>query len=106
MGQAFRKLAAMAAESSEPTAGFQRSAYMKAALVVESQPKPIKAGKDAAHLAGIGKRSVALIDEFLETGTMGETGKEAKKDEKDADKNGGGTEKPKMEKAGQVFLDM
>jgi DNA polymerase/3'-5' exonuclease PolX len=107
MGQAFRKLAAEVMKSNEPNAGFQRSAFMKAAAAVEAHKEAIKSGKEASKLAGIGKTSAALIDEFLETGTMGERVKQEKtKDEKNREETGTKADKAKKEKAGHAFLDM
>ena len=71
----FRKLASEAAASGEPNAGFKRNAFVKAAAALEGHQEAIKSGKQASKLAGIGKGSVSLIDEYLETGVMGEKSK-------------------------------
>lgn len=115
----FRKLADEAMASGEPNAGFKRNAFVKAAATLESHTKAITCGKEALKLTGIGKGSVALIDEYLETGAMGERGKaekaaqqaeQAKDEEQEVGKEvgsaGGSPAPPKKARAGLAFLDM
>jgi DNA polymerase/3'-5' exonuclease PolX len=114
-----RKLADEAMASGEPNAGFKRNAFVKAASTLESHTEAITSGKEALKLTGIGKGSVALIDEYLETGAMGERSKAekvakqaqpSKDEEEEADKEGGSaaasTAPPKRAKAGLAFLDV
>lgn len=76
---------AHAAESNEPLAAafdelkmyeaklgdrWAGSTYDKVARAIRAHKSVIKAGADVAHLDGIGKASVAKIDEFISTGSL------------------------------------
>lgn len=110
MAAALRKLATEVMESGENNAVFRRNAFVKAASTLEGHDEKIESGKEAQKLPGIGKGCVGLIDEFLETGTMGEKDKKEKQAKKDEDEGEGegkaekGAAKPA--KAGQAFLDV
>jgi Helix-hairpin-helix domain len=97
MAACFRKLAEEAQKSESSNARFKANAFRKAATAVEAHPEKITSGNEAKKLAGIGKGSVALIDEFVEHGTMGERGGEgnAKEGKGGAEEGEGGEGKEK-----------
>jgi DNA polymerase/3'-5' exonuclease PolX len=112
MAHAFRKHAEEIMAEGGDKAGFKRNALMKAAMAVEHHLEPITSGKEAQKLEGVGKGSVALIDEFLESGVMGEKAKAEKEKRQqeeagDGEQAAGAGEKAKegKPKAGLAFLD-
>lgn len=46
------------------------AAFRKVAAALSDYPEEVTSGKEAGKLAGVGKGSVALIDEFLASGRM------------------------------------
>ncbi|CAK0760810.1 hypothetical protein CVIRNUC_002802 [Coccomyxa viridis] len=67
LGAAFDQLAAHFAGDR-----FKGSAFKKVADIINSYDEKITSGKQLSHVKGVGKGSIAKIDEFLTTGKMGE----------------------------------
>ena len=69
LAAAFRELAGLLRASGGE--GFRKAmAFGAVAKVIADHPTPITCGKDVAKLKGVGKSSVAKIDEFIQTGAM------------------------------------
>ncbi|CAL5219502.1 g1344 [Coccomyxa viridis] len=67
LGSAFDQLAAKFADDR-----FKGIAFKKVADIINSYPEKITSGKQVSHVKGVGKGSIAKIDEFLKTGTFAE----------------------------------
>lgn len=65
-------------DGTDAKAGFKANALRKAANSIEGHREKLKSSKEAQKLPGVGKGTASLIDEFLETGEMGEREKAAK----------------------------
>lgn len=79
MASCLRKLAdEILKDGTDAKAGFKANALRKAANSIEGHREKLKSAKEAQKLPGVGKGTASLIDEFLETGEMGEREKAAK----------------------------
>ena len=100
--------------SGDDKAPFRRNAYLKAANAIEFCLEKITSSAQAGKLKGVGKGSMAHVDEFLEDGVMGERAKKekAEKEGEKEDENVGDekavaakTSGAKKAKAGLAFID-
>lgn len=112
MAQCLQKLEAKVRASGEPNAGFKANAFRKAAAVISTHPEKLESSKQAGKLSGVGKGVMSLIDEYLESGTMGaehdkekeEEEKEKKTEKSEAKENGGKSTTAGNQSAGIAFL--
>lgn len=101
MAACIRKLAEeVLKDSSDSKAGFRANALRKAANSIEGHREKIKSAKEAVKLPGVGKGTASLVEEFLETGEMGEREKAAKEAEAGAKKASPKKASPAKGKAG------
>jgi bifunctional polynucleotide phosphatase/kinase len=105
MASCLRALADVTQKSDEKSAVFKANAFRKAAASIAAHPEKIESAKEAGKLPGVGKGVQSLVTEFLETGKMGEAGKEEGEDKEDKDKPKAKEEKGAGKKsAGLAFL--
>lgn len=67
LGEAFRQLETLYKDEGNQ---FKASAFRKVAEIITSWEAVITSGKDLAKVKGVGKSSIAKIDEFLKTGKL------------------------------------
>ena len=114
MAHCLSKLEAEVRASGEPNASFKANAFRKASSVIGTHREKLTSAKEAGKLPGVGKGVMALIEEYLETGVMGEKDKEAHKEKaeakedkakEDAKENAGKkTAAPAKQSGGLAFL--
>ena len=104
MAHCLSKLEGEVRASGEPNAGFKANAFRKAASVIGTHREKLKSAKEAGKLPGVGKGVMSLIEEYLETGAMGEKDKEKAEEKVVAKENGGKTAAPVKQSAGLAFL--
>lgn len=102
MAACIRKLAEeILKDGSDAKAGFRANALRKAANAIEGHREKLTSAKEAVKLPGVGKGTASLVEEFLETGVMGEREKAAKAAEADG-KAAEAAAKPSPSKKGRA----
>jgi DNA polymerase/3'-5' exonuclease PolX len=112
MANCLQRLEAVVRASGEPNAGFKANAFRKAANVISTHREKLTSAKEAGKLSGVGKGVMALIQEYLDTGTMGEKEKEGKEEKEKEGKEDKSPSKeseskkaePVKQSAGAAFL--
>lgn len=67
MSSAFRELAGLIRKAGD---GFKANAFFKVATILDEYPDAITSAKQVKDVKGVGKSSLAKIDEFLTTGKL------------------------------------
>lgn len=113
MATCLRKLAEeVLKDGTDAKAGFKANAWRKAASSIEGQKDKLTSAKEALKLPGVGKGTASLIEEFLETGMMGEREKAARAEAEETKASPGekaspgkkGKEAAKANKSALAFL--